>query len=142
MKKATKKAIVTKKASGTKKAVVAKAPAKTKTVSVQGLKKQYLKKSSSCKVTFRLPKEAAPTAEMVTVVGDFNDWDLKGTQMQKLKSGDFKAILELPCNEEFRFRYLVDSDHWENDWAADKYLPNQYGDDDSVVVIESVNGSP
>ena len=132
----------TKKSAGAKKKVVAKSPAKkTKTVSVQGLKKQYLKKGSSCKVTFRLPREAAPAAEMVTVVGDFNDWDMKGTQMQKLKSGDFKTTLELPCNKEFRFRYLIDADHWENDWAADKYLPNEYGDDDSVVVIDSVNGS-
>jgi len=132
---------LTKKAAGTKKTVITKSPAKTKTVSVQGLKKQYLKKRSSCKVTFRLPKEAAPTAEMVAVVGDFNDWDRNGTQMQKLKSGDFKTTLELPCNKEFRFRYLIDADQWENDWAADKYLPNEYGDDDSVVVIENVNGS-
>lgn len=135
MKKSTNKAV------GTKKAVVAKSPAKTKKVSVQGLKKLYLKKSPSCKVTFRLPKEAAPTAEMVTVVGDFNEWDMKETQMQKLKNGDFKATIELPCNKEYRFRYLIDADHWENDWAADKYLPNEYGDDDSVVVIENVNGS-
>ena len=128
-------------AAGKRKTVAAKSSAKTKTVSVQGLKKQYLKKSPSCKVTFRLPKEAAPTAEMVTVVGDFNNWDLQGTQMQKLKSGDFKTTLELPCNNEFRFRYLIDEDRWENDWAADKYLPNGYGDDDSVVVIENGNGS-
>ena len=128
-------------AAGKRKTVAAKSSAKTKTVSVQGLKKQYLKKSPSCKVTFRLPKEAAPTAEMVTVVGDFNNWDLQGTQMQKLKSGDFKTTLELPCNNEFRFRYLIDENRWENDWAADKYLPNGYGDDDSVVVIENGNGS-
>jgi len=129
----------TTKAAGTRKTVVAKSPVKTKKISVQGLKKQYLKKRSSCKVTFRLPREAAPTADMVTVVGDFNDWDLKGTQMQKLKSGDFKTTLELPCNSEYRFRYLIDADHWENDWAADKYLPNEYGDDDSVVVIKNGN---
>ncbi len=128
-----------KKAAGTKKAAPSKSRTKTKTVTVQGLKKQYLKKNSSCKVTFRLPREAAPTAEMVTVVGDFNDWDLKGMQMQKLKSGDFKTTLELPCNHEYRFRYLIDNNHWENDWAADKYLPNGYGDDDSVVVIENGN---
>jgi 1,4-alpha-glucan branching enzyme len=132
---------IAKPAAGTKKTVVAKSPAKTKSVSVNGLKKQYLKKSSSCKVTFRLPKEAAPDADMVTVVGDFNGWDKNGAQMQKLKNGDFKATLELPCNKEYRFRYFIDEDHWENDWAADKYLPNQYGDDDSVVVIDHVNGS-
>ena len=61
--------------------------------------------------------------------------------MQKLKSGEFKATVELPCNREYRFRYLIDANRWENDWAADKYLPNEYGDEDSVIVIENGNAS-
>ncbi len=129
-----------KKAARPRKAAVSK-PVKTKTEPVKGLKKQYLKKNASCKVTFRLPREAAPAAEMVTVVGEFNNWDRTVTQMQKLKSGDFKTTLNLPCSREYRFRYLIDQDKWENDWAADKYLPNEYGDDDSVVVIENGNGA-
>lgn len=135
MRKAKKKTV------GGKKSGTVKPTARTKAVTVSGPKKQYLKKSSSCKVTFRLPKEAAPTAEIVTIVGDFNDWDKQGTQMQKLKSGEFKATVELPCNREYRFRYLIDADRWENDWAADKYLPNEYGDEDSVIVIENGNAS-
>jgi 1,4-alpha-glucan branching enzyme len=126
-----------KKITGTKKAAEAKSPVKTKTATTMGLKKQYVKKKSCCKVTFRLPKQAAPAAEMVTVVGEFNNWDKNGTKMQKLKSGDFKTTIELACNKEYRFRYLIDSSRWENDWAADKYLPNEYGDDDSVVVVEN-----
>ncbi len=102
---------------------------------VLSLKKQYLKSSPACKVTFRLPKEAAPDAKMVTVVGDFNNWNLSETHMKKLKSGDFTATLELPCNREYRFKYLVDSNRWENDWCADRYAPNEFGTDDSVVVI-------
>ncbi|KPK02050.1 MAG: glycoside hydrolase [Nitrospira bacterium SG8_35_4] len=100
-----------------------------------GLKKQYIKEGKACKVTFRLPKEAAPDAGMVTVVGDFNNWNVTETKMKKLKNGDFTTTLELPCNREYRFRYLVDSSRWENDWCADKYIRNRYGSDDSVVVI-------
>lgn len=100
-----------------------------------GLKKQYLKSNPVCKVTFRLPKDAAPNAGMVTIVGDFNDWNLTETPMSKLKNGDFKATLELACNREYKFRYLIDSKHWENDWCADKYIPNEHGTDDSVVVV-------
>lgn len=107
----------------------------SQTPSQKGLKKQYLKKIPACKVTFRLPKNAAPDAKTVTIVGDFNNWNVSESKMQRLKSGDFKITLELPCNREYRFRYLIDSDKWENDWFADRYIPNEYGDDDSVVVI-------
>lgn len=122
-----------------KKAARAVTAAKAASSSIKGLKKQYLKKGKACKVTFRLPKEAAPDAQTVTVVGDFNDWNVNGTRMQKLKNGDFKAEVELPCNKEYRFRYLIDADRWENDWFADRYIPNAYGSEDSVVIIE--NGS-
>lgn len=100
-----------------------------------GFKKQYLKSNPLCKVTFRLPKDAALDANMVSIVGDFNNWNLTETQMKKLKNGDFTVTLELPRDREYRFRYLVDSNRWENDWFADKYIPNDYGTDDSVVVV-------
>ncbi|MBI4684335.1 MAG: isoamylase early set domain-containing protein [Nitrospirae bacterium] len=101
----------------------------------KSLKKQYLKSDNICKVSFRLPKEAAHGAQMVSVVGDFNNWNLTENQMKKLKNGDFTLTLELPCNREYRFRYLIDSNRWENDWFADKYIPNDFGTEDSVVVI-------
>lgn len=113
---------------------------KTVTAEKQGPKKNYIKSGTSCKVTFRLPKAAAPEARIVTVVGDFNNWNVTETKMKKLKNGDFTTTLELPCNREYRFRYLIDANRWENDWFADKYIPNRYGSDDSVVVIEG-NGS-
>lgn len=99
------------------------------------LKKQYMKSAPVCKVTFRLPKDAAPDASTVSVVGEFNSWDMTEHQMKKLKNGDFTATVELPCNREVRFRYLIDSCRWENDWFADKYVANDHGSDDSVVVV-------
>ena len=110
--------------------------AKKKISLPKSLQKKYVKNSRSCKVTFRLPKEAAPNAKMVTIVGDFNDWKITETKMIKLKSGDFKATVEMPCNREYSFRYLIDSDNWENDWFADKYIPNQFGGEDSVVILD------
>ena len=99
------------------------------------IKKQYLKSAPQCKVTFRFPKEAAPDAKSVAVVGDFNDWNVAEHLMKKLKNGDFKVTLSLPCNREYKFKYLIDANRWENDWFADKYIPNGYGSDDSVVVV-------
>ena len=54
------------------------------------LKKQPLKSKPVCKVTFTLPE--AVKAENAYLVGDFNDWDEKATEMKKLKkNGQFSA---------------------------------------------------
>ncbi|MCK5505495.1 MAG: isoamylase early set domain-containing protein [Thermodesulfovibrionia bacterium] len=55
--------------------------------------------------------------------------------MKKLKNGNFKITLKLSRNREYRFRYLIDADRWENDWHADKYVPNSFGCDDSLVIV-------
>jgi len=100
-----------------------------------GIKKQYLKSDGWCNVTFVLPKDAAPNAKVVTIVGDFNNWSYTDTQMKKLKNGDFKITLKLHKNKEYRFRYLIDSNRWENDWYADSYVPNAFGGEDSIVIV-------
>lgn len=99
------------------------------------LKKQYLKSRPVCKVTFRLPKEAVEEADAVHLVGEFNNWDRQATPMEKLKSGEFKRVVELDPGNEYQYRYLIDGEHWQNDYAADKYIPNPYGDGDNSVVI-------
>ena len=99
------------------------------------IKKKYLKSNNVCKVTFRLPKEAAPDAHVVTVVGDFNNWNETEAQMKKLKSGDFTLTLDLSSEKEYRYRYLIDSSRWENDWHADSYVPNPFGCDDSLIKV-------
>jgi 1,4-alpha-glucan branching enzyme len=99
------------------------------------IKKQYVKSKSTCKVTFRLPKDAAPDAKSVTIVGDFNNWNVTQTPMKKLKNGGFTLTLELPCDREYNFRYLIDSNRWEKDWFADKHIPGDSDVDDSVVVL-------
>ena len=99
------------------------------------LKKQYLKSKDICKVTFKLPKEAAPKATEVTLVGDFNDWDEHSCPMKKLKNGSFTVNVDLPRGNEYQFRYRIDHKSWENDWEADKYVASGLGEDNSVVVI-------
>lgn len=99
------------------------------------LKKQYMKKNAVCKVTFSLPKEAAGSAKQVSLVGDFNDWNKDALRMKRMKDGTFTTTLTLQPNKEYHFRYVLDGEHWENDWNADKYVPNSHGSDDSVVVV-------
>jgi 1,4-alpha-glucan branching enzyme len=102
------------------------------------LKKQYLKARPVCKVTFSLPKEAADSVRTVQLVGDFNEWNINATPMKRMRNGAFEATLSLSRNMEYQFRYLLDGQRWENDWEADKYVPNAYGSENSVVDLKTL----
>ena len=102
------------------------------------LKKQYLKSKPVCKVTFRIPKKAAPYADQVHLVGDFNGWNTRSLPMQRLKSGAFKLVVDLATGRDYAFRYLIDQKIWENDWEADSYIPSPFeGVNNSVVSLLS-----
>jgi 1,4-alpha-glucan branching enzyme len=100
-----------------------------------GIKKTYLKDKDVCRVTFRLPKAAAPDTKSVCIVGDFNNWNYHATPMKKLKRGDYTISLDLESGMEYQFRYLIEESKWENDWNADKYVKSSYGDCDNSVVL-------
>lgn len=100
------------------------------------LKKQYLKTRPICKVTFLLPSAMAGDGAVVALAGEFNGWDTTGLdRMKRLKNGDHTLTRELETGREYRFRYVIDGVKWENDRAADRYTPNPYGGDDSVVAV-------
>jgi 1,4-alpha-glucan branching enzyme len=82
-------------------------------------------------VTLRVPAESA--AKSVDVVGEFTDWRM--VAMQPDVDGSMFATFDLAVGRTYRFRYLIDGERWENDWAADSYVPNDYGGDDSVVDV-------
>ena len=105
------------------------------TLTGTGIKKRYFKTKDVCKVTFRLPRAAALNARSVSVVGDFNDWNIHANPLKRLKSRDYKTSLELARDGQYQFRYLVDGIRWENDWQADRYVKNPYGDSDNSVII-------
>jgi 1,4-alpha-glucan branching enzyme len=113
----------------------AKAPSKKEERKLGGFTKVYLKSRPACRVTFRLPKEAAFDAERVNLVGEFNGWNSESTPMKKHKSGDFTVTIELESGRDYRFRYLIEGARWENDWRADRYEPNPHGGDDSIVSV-------
>lgn len=99
------------------------------------IKKQFLKSKPVCKATFMLPLEAAPEAKVVALVGEFNDWDKdKAIPLKKQKKdGVYKVSMNLETGKTYEFRYLIDGETWENDWAADDYVPTPFGQENSVV---------
>lgn len=115
----------------------AKKPAATKAAKPRpaGIEKKYLKARPACKVTFLLPKEAASDAESVCVLGEFNNWSPDAHPLKRLEDGSFAVTLELETGRPYRFRYIIDGWKYENDWFADRYEPNPYGGEDSVVDV-------
>ena len=105
------------------------------TVRKAGIRKEYLESENVCRVTFMLPKMAAPDAESICVVGDFNDWNTEANRIKKKKNGDYAITLDLKTKREYQFRYLINGFRWENDWNADKYVKSPYGDSDNSVIV-------
>ncbi len=87
-------------------------------------------------VAFELPAEVAATS--VSLVGDFNDWSPEANPLHLLSDGRFRTEVALPAGQRSRFRYLIDGQRWENDWAADDYVPNGLGAEDSIVDLTHV----
>ena len=79
---------------------------------------------------FELP--AAVGAARVWLVGDFNGWSHRATPMRR-EGERFVVELELERERSYRYKYLLDDGRWENDWHADRYVPNAFGGDDCVA---------
>lgn len=99
------------------------------------LYKSYPKNGKTCKVTFELPAEASSGVKKVALVGDFNNWDTASHVLNRNKDGLFSITVTLQQGQEYEFRYLMDDERWENDWAADRYTQSTYGNCDNSVVI-------
>lgn len=92
------------------------------------LNKRYFKTVDECEVTFRVAPEGA---EQVALLTSADNW--VPIPMKKLRSGEFKASVRLPLAQRIQFRYLVDGNRWLNDEAADGYVANEHGSENSVV---------
>ena len=97
------------------------------------IKKTYTKDGKTCKVTFSLPVDV--NADAATLFGDFTGWEKTPRPMKRAKDGSFSITVRLEPGRHYHFRYLLDNQRWENDWAADDYVRNIYGTDDSIVKV-------
>jgi len=97
------------------------------------LTKKYAEDKKTCKVTFKLPAEV--NAKTAFLVGDFTNWEKKPLKMTPHKNGSFSTSVTLKAKKEYRFRYILDGNRWENDWEADSYVRNPFGTDDSLIKV-------
>jgi Glycogen recognition site of AMP-activated protein kinase len=102
---------------------------------IMSIKKEYLKARPVCRVTFRIAGQEGNGVQKAQLVGEFNNWSPGAHPMKRMKNGAFTATLELPVGREYQFRYLLDADNWQNDSAADKFVPTPFGDCKNSVVV-------
>ena len=93
------------------------------------LKKRILEDRGVVRTTFELPAEVK--GDTAHLVGDFTSW--KGIPMERLGDGRWQTTVDLEPGRSFEFRYLIDGAWWENDWAADRYVRNPFGHENSVI---------
>src|SRR3954449_4573282 len=89
-------------------------------------------------VTFEI--DPAVQADRANLCGEFNEWSQTSHPMDRRTDGGFTYTLHLDPGRAYRFRYLLDGERWENDWAADDYVPNEYGGDGSLVDLTQTDG--
>lgn len=75
----------------------------------------------------------APQASRVSVVGDFNGWDTAATPAVRQQDGTWITYVPLSPGRHV-YSFVVDGTHFVNDPAA-PIAPNDYGQDNSVVVV-------
>lgn len=91
--------------------------------------KRYFKTKEEVEVTFEYESESA---EAVALVSEANNW-APVKMSQRKKDGIFYTKVRLPKDEQYQYRYLVDGQNWENDSAADSYIQNEFGGENSIV---------
>ena len=102
------------------------------------MKKKIIAEKNSTKVVFSLPKEALEGVSIVSVVGDFTEWN--PVMLKAKKDGSFEIELEVPNGRDYHFRYQINNHHWQNDFAADRYeiSPMYPHIENSVLSLPSV----
>ncbi|WP_375750178.1 isoamylase early set domain-containing protein [Vibrio sp. HN007] len=93
------------------------------------IKKRFFKTKDEVEVTFEWPQGEEGS---VAIAGDFNEWTAEPMKLNKKKKA-FSFKTRLPKEDSFQFRYLIDGDTWENDPAADDYVRNSFGSDNSLI---------
>lgn len=76
----------------------------------------------------------APAAHRVHLVGDFNGWELEGSEMQPFGRIWTSTVRLRPGS--YRYRYVVDGE-WRSDPLNAAVEPAPFGGDNSVLVLDT-----
>ena len=83
------------------------------------------------RVTFTMPKLEG--VKQLFLVGDFNNWSVAANPLVRADDETWSVALSLDGGQKYEYRYFADNQVWHNDWAADAYVTNSFGTENSVV---------
>ncbi|MBI4279278.1 MAG: isoamylase early set domain-containing protein [Armatimonadetes bacterium] len=86
------------------------------------------------RVEFVFYPHHVPQAPRVSVAGDFNGWDVTAMPMMRAPDGSWRATIDLPPGE-YQYKFYVDGTWW-NDPHDHKRLPNPWGSENSVIIVQ------
>jgi anti-sigma factor RsiW len=78
----------------------------------------------------------APQAASVTIVGDFNGWDPRRTQLVRSShAGPWRARLKLAPGV-YQYSFVLDGSDWVSDPLAKTMLADGFGGKNSVIIVD------
>lgn len=78
---------------------------------------------------------AAPASSQVAVVGDFNDWDPRGTPLRPTgEQGIWTVELRLPPGR-YNYTFLIDGRRWARDPSEPRAAESDFGAPVSVLTV-------
>jgi 1,4-alpha-glucan branching enzyme len=75
----------------------------------------------------------APDAQIVSLAGDFNGWDVNALPMKKDKKGNWKASVNLAPGR-YEYRFYADGT-WQDDPNAQERVDTSFGGQNSVRIV-------
>ncbi len=95
------------------------------------MRKEPGKRMDTVRVTFGI--SSSIWVDQVHLVGDFNNWNRHSLPLEHSPHNGWRISLELQKGRVYQYRFLLDRARWCNDCNADRYVPNPFGGDNSVV---------
>jgi hypothetical protein len=81
------------------------------------IQKSYVEANGKtfARVTFTLPRSTR--SEVISLVGDFNDWDPTSHPFRRDHVGKWTLTLDLELRRAYQFRYLLDDGEWMHSYS-------------------------
>lgn len=99
------------------------------------IQKQVIPEKGVCKVFFKFNSYLADEGTKIAIVGDFNDWNPRKNKMKRTKIGDFVSSIQIPLDNVYQFRYLINDDRWEADKEADGLIEPYTKTINSLIIV-------
>jgi serine protease AprX len=75
-------------------------------------------------------------AKSVSLVGDFNNWNVALTPLRKDKTGIWSVEVETPGPGNYQYKFIVNGSRWLEDPNNGMKVPDNYGGLNSVLAID------